>query len=226
VHAEKHLCRGPYRQPKMTGLEWVHEKLQDSTSCYYMFRMRPETFMHLHDRLVGSYRLRDSCKSCSKEALGMFLWMMGAPQSCRQSYDRFVQSLATVSKWFSKVLQSVLLLAGDIIAPEDPHFTEVHARLRNRRFHPYFNDCIGAIDGTHVPCVVPKGLYQQHLCRKGMTTQNVMVACDFNMRFTFVLSGWPGSVHDMRPFQDALTTHRSRFPLPPEGKYYLVDSGY
>jgi hypothetical protein len=100
---------------------------------------------------------------------------------------------------FSKVLMSVVKLATDIIKPMDPQFSTMHPRLGNRKFFPYFKDCIGAIDGPHVPCVVPSNLFMQHLSRKGMTTQNVMVACDFDMRFTFMLSGWPGSVHDMDP---------------------------
>ena len=113
---------------------------------------------------------------------------------------------------FTKVLKSVVKLAADIIKPVDPQFSTMHPRLGNCMFFPYFNNCIGAIDGTHVPCVVPKNLFMQHLSQKGMPTQNVMVACDFDMRFTFVLSGWPGSVHDTRPFNDAMTTYSHVFP--------------
>lgn len=36
----------------------------------------------------------------------------------------------------------------------------------------------------------------------------------------------PGSVHDMRVFDDAHSTYNHVFPHPPTGKYYLVDSGY
>jgi hypothetical protein len=53
---------------------------------------------------------------------------------------------------------------------------------------------------------------------KGVDTQNVMVVCDFDLRFTFVLSGWPGSVHDMRPLNDVVTTHSHVFPHPPPGE--------
>jgi hypothetical protein len=66
--------------------------------------------------------------------------------------------------------------------------------VRNRWFYPEFKNCIGAIDGTHIPLVVLTDNFVQHLCRKGRTTQNVMVACDFDMIFTFVLVQ-PGSVH-------------------------------
>jgi hypothetical protein len=122
-----------------------------------------------------------------------------------------------VSHNFHKVLKSVVKLADDIIKPVDPEFRTMHPRLRNRRFHPYFKDCIGAMDGTRIPCVVPCDKFVQHLCCKGMTTQNVIATCDFDMIFTFVLAGWPGSVHDVRVLNDATTTYSHVFPHPPVG---------
>uniref|UniRef100_A0A0E0E4R4 DDE Tnp4 domain-containing protein n=1 Tax=Oryza meridionalis TaxID=40149 RepID=A0A0E0E4R4_9ORYZ len=103
---------------------------------------------------------------------------------------------------------------------------EAHPNLENPDFWPHFNDCIGAIDGTHVKVEVAKSRRIQYLNRHNETTQNVLAVCDFDMRFTFVLSGWPGSVHDMRVFKDAMTTQVHKFPHPPPGKYYVVDAGY
>jgi hypothetical protein len=157
-----------------------------------MFRMSPDMFLRLHDLLVESYGLKFSSKSASIEAFGMFLWMVEAPQSVRQAENRFERSLGTVHSMFHRVLKSVVKLAADIIRPNDPNFSTVQDRLRNPRFYPYFKDCIGAIDGTHVPCVVPSDKFVQHLCRTGMTTQNVLAVYDLDMRFTFVLAGWPG----------------------------------
>ena len=65
--------------------------------------------------------------------------------------------------------------------------------------------------------VVPPNKVPQYLSRHGYCSQNVMVVCDFDMRFTFVLAGWPGSVHDMRPFKDALSRFDHKFPHPPSG---------
>jgi hypothetical protein len=119
---------------------------------------------------------------------------------------------------FTKVLRCLVRLATDIIKPVDPLFTIMHPKLRNRRFYPYFKNYIGAIDGTHIPCVVPNHLFIHHLCRKSITTQNVMAYYDFDMRFTFVNVSWPGSIHDMRVFTDSTTTYSVVFPHPPNGK--------
>jgi hypothetical protein len=65
-----------------------------------------------------------------------------------------------------------------------------------------------------------------HACQHGYTSQNVLAICDFGMRFTFVVAGWPGSAHDTRILKHALTNFGDEFPKPPPGKYYLVDYGY
>ncbi|KAI9121372.1 hypothetical protein K1719_008405 [Acacia pycnantha] len=39
-------------------------------------------------------------------------------------------------------------------------------------------------------------------------------------------SGWEGTAHDARVFRNAIETPAMNFPHPPEGKYYLVDTGY
>ncbi|CAA0810588.1 Unknown protein [Striga hermonthica] len=83
-----------------------------------------------------------------------------------------------------------------------------------------------AIDGTIIPAWVPHGHQGAYRCRKGYLAQNVMVACDFNMKFTFVLAGWEGSANDARIFKPTLSNPRYQFSFPPLGKYYVLDSGY
>ncbi|XP_034580959.1 uncharacterized protein [Setaria viridis] len=172
-----------------TGHDWVMRNLADAGKCYNMFRMSRSLFDRLHDLLVELYGLKSTSKSTSVEVLGMFLWMVGAPQSVKQAEKRLERSLDTVHRNFDKVLKCVVKLAADIIRPVDPEFRTMHRRLQNPRFFLHFNNCIGALDGTHIPVVMPNDKVVQHLCRKGFTTQNVLVVCDFDMRFTFVLAG-------------------------------------
>ncbi|CAO1940263.1 unnamed protein product, partial [Urochloa humidicola] len=189
-------------------------------------RMNRTLFEQLHTILVDKYGLMSTSKMTSVEALALFLWIIGAPQSVRQAQNRFVRSLETVHRKFDEVLNCVDKLAQDIVKPVDPTFSTIHKRLKGPRFAPYFNDCIGAIDGTHVLVVVPTNKVVQHTGRHGYTSQNVLAICDFDTRFTFVCAGWPGSAHDMRVFNDAVAKYADKFPHPPQGKFYLVDSGY
>lgn len=221
MYYEAYMNKGPRRVPIESGIEWVQRTLVDDKDCYNMFRMARPVFDELHDLLLKKYGLKSSPKMSSVEALGMFLWMVGAPQSFRQAENRLVRSTETISRKFDEVLACVVKLAADIISPRDPEFRTPHPRVQQRRFAPYFANCIGAIDGTHVPVVVPTKLVVQYMGRYGFTTQNVLAICDFDMRFTFVVTGWPGSVHDMRVFNAALSKYGDKFPHPPTGTSLL-----
>ena len=84
------------------------------------------------------------------------------------------------------------------------------------------HNCIGAIDDTHIPMTIPLGQQEPYRNRKQGLSQNMMVACDFDLKFVHVHAGWEGSASDARVLQDALN---HGFSAPP-GKFYLVDAGY
>ena len=85
-------------------------------------------------------------------------------------------------------------------------------------------DCIGAIDGTHVTARVPRSESAAYRGRKHCTSQNVLAAVDFNMKFTYVLAGWEGSTHDASILADSMS--RPDGINIPDGKFYLGDAGY
>ena len=78
-------------------------------------------------------------------------------------------------------------------------------------------NCVGAIDGTHVRACIPSANQIPFIGRKGVPTQNVMAACSFDMQFMFVWAGWEGSAHDTRIFLEAIDSSNIKFPKPPEG---------
>ena len=92
----------------------------------------------------------------------------------------------------------------------------------NYRFFPYFKDCRGAIDGSHIDAYVPDEVVARYRNRKGGVSQNVLAVCDFDMKFTYVLSGWEGSAADSTIYADA---RRKGLSLPP-GKFFLADAGF
>jgi hypothetical protein len=146
----------------------------------------------------------------------MFLWIVGGPHAFCQDENHFVWSLWTVHTKFKEVLLCLRKLAKDIIKLADPTFSVEHERVKEARFWPHFKGAIGAIDGSHVPISVPADEVVNHTCRHGYTSQNVLAICDFDMRFTFVVAGWPGSAHDTRILNHALANFPS-FPVPPKG---------
>jgi hypothetical protein len=91
------------------------------------------------------------------------------------------------------------------------------------KYYPFFEDCLGALDGTHIPVFVPAKDSARYRNRKGHLTQNVLAVCDFDFQFLYILAGWEGSAHDGRVLQDAQGGHGFHTP---KGKYWLGDAGY
>ncbi|KAK9274075.1 hypothetical protein L1049_018889 [Liquidambar formosana] len=118
------------------------------------------------------------------------------------------------------------MLAMGMIKPPN-NFNDVAPHIRqNPKYWPYFKDCIGAIDSTHVRALLSPKEQIPYIGRKNYPTQNIMAACGFDMRFTFVWPGWEGTAHDTHIFLAALRNPDLKSPKPPGDKYYLVDVGY
>jgi hypothetical protein len=83
-------------------------------------------------------------------------------------------------------------------------------------------NCIGAIDGSHVPVTRTPSRASPWRNRKGSLSQNAMFACDFDLNITFISCGWEGSASDARVLNSAI----QRGFIVPAGKFYLVDGGY
>ena len=92
----------------------------------------------------------------------------------------------------------------------------------SRKFYPFFEGALGAIDGTHIRCTSSAADREATRNRKGVLTQNCLATCSFDMCFLYFLSGWEGSTHDSTLYYDA---HRTDFYIP-EGRYYLADAGF
>lgn len=112
------------------------------------------TYLYDCDDLREKNYLRDSRYVSVYEQVAMFLLTVG--HNCRNFLvqDVFQHSGETVSRHFHTVLQAFAAFAKEMIKP--PSLDETPSEiLRNMKYYPWFKDCIGAIDGTHIPAVVP-----------------------------------------------------------------------
>ncbi|XP_039019765.1 putative nuclease HARBI1 [Hibiscus syriacus] len=184
--------------------------------------MRPVTFFNLCDILTRNNLLQSTRAVNVKEQVLIFLHIIGHNVRFRVIGSRYYRSIETIHRYFRIVLKAILKLYQLAIRLPDES-TPLEIR-NNSRFYPYFKDCVGALDGTHIRASVPPNIQGRFRSRKGGTTQNVLAAITFDLKFTYVLAGWEGSAHDSRVLTDALTRRRG-FSIP-EGKYYLADAGY
>ncbi|KAI0524679.1 hypothetical protein KFK09_004061 [Dendrobium nobile] len=114
----------------------------------------------------------------------------------------FHRSGDTVSRYFKAALHVVGELRNEFIKPP-PSETPYKIKSSNR-FMPFFKDCIGVIDETHIKVRVPKENEAAFRGGKPYPTQNVLTSVDFDLRFTYVLAGWEGSAHDATVLKNAL----------------------
>jgi hypothetical protein len=71
----------------------------------------------------------------------------------------------------------------------------------SKAFYPYFRDCIGTIDGTHILAYTAELDRAAYRNRKGQISQNVLAASSMDLRFLYVLPGWEGSTLDSRVYE-------------------------
>ena len=79
TYIQTYYIKRPRKEVLETGIQWVQRTLADPIDCYDMFRVHRPVFNRLHNLLVSSYGLKSKAKMNSVEALGMFLWIVGAP---------------------------------------------------------------------------------------------------------------------------------------------------
>lgn len=84
-----------------------------------------------------------------------------------------------------EVLLWLRKLANENIKPIDPTFGTEHAKVKENYFFSHFKGVIGAIDGSHILIMVPIDEANNHTCRHGYMSQNILAICDFIMGFIF-----------------------------------------
>ncbi|XP_034692549.1 uncharacterized protein LOC117919450 [Vitis riparia] len=219
------ITRQPCHSLSPSGSGFMTEVLNGHDDvCREMFRMDKHVFHKLCDTLRQRGMLRDTAGVMIEEQLAIFLNIIGHNERNRVIQERFQHSGETISRHFNNVLKAIKSLSREFLQP--PPLSTPPEILRNNRFYPYFKDCIGVIDGMHIPAHVPAKDQSRFRNRKGILSQNVLAACTFDLQFIFVYPGWEGSVADSRVLRAVLDDPDQNFPNIPEGKYYLVDSGY
>ncbi|XP_022843271.1 uncharacterized protein LOC111366808 [Olea europaea var. sylvestris] len=199
---------------------------ENSKMCFQEFSMYPAMLRHFVHVLRDEHGLRINQHVNIYEQVGMFLCILAHGKGYRQVTTIFNHSLETVCHYVKEVLRAIVALSTRLIRLSENYNDGVEPHRLDLSKHPLFEDCIGAIDGTHVKAMLPRYERVNFIGRKGVPTQNVLAACDFNLFFTFVLAGYSGNTHDACMLARAIHDSKIHFPLPALGKYYLVDSGF
>jgi len=194
----------------------------NDTRIFQFTRLKRHVFEALLRWLISRGYLKDGKSVSAAEKLMIFLHMSATGRSYRSLQEDFHHSMATLSRCIHEVMVGLLALHEEVVRVPDETAPVPRWIADNSKFAKYFHDCIGALDGSHVPAHVKGDEIEAYRNRKGTTTQNVLAVCDFDGQFIYIYAGWEGSAHDMRVLEEAKD---EGFGCP-KGRYYLADAGY
>lgn len=214
--------RTPCRTSSLSGHAYTLELMNTPSDSRFrdVARMGQASFVKLIDTISRVGGLRSSPSVSLQEKVLIFVAMLKG-QSNRDISERWQHSGSTTSSIIHDVANALLRLKGMYIKQSDG--SVISAKIvNNPKYYPFFENCIGALDGTHIHAIVPPEMSSRFRNRKGFISQNVLGVVDFNMMFTFILAGWEGSAHDGKVLASAIDHGLSIL----QGKYYLGDAGY
>ncbi|CAL5403039.1 unnamed protein product [Camellia sinensis] len=215
--ATRKISRNP--NPFKQQLDHLNRLVRDNDiDCHEQLRMNRHTFLRLCG-LIRTKGVSDSKYVVLEEKVAMFLTVLGHHHKNRNVKFNFMRSGQTVSKYFNDVLKAVLRLQGVLLKTPEP----ITAGCTDDRWR-WFQNCLGALDGTYVRVLAPAVDKARYRSRKGEIATNVLGVCSHDMQFIYVLPGWEGSASDSRVLRDAIS--RPNGLRVPTGSYYLVDAGY
>ncbi|KAF7322186.1 putative nuclease HARBI1-like protein [Mycena kentingensis (nom. inval.)] len=211
----------PMHTSILSGKGWLDEIIHGHKErCLYQLGMYPSAFCLLCWELMSAGLTHGSIVFVP-EKVAIFLYWMVHGSSQRELMERFQHSGDTISKYTNRVLG---LVCGSFYRKYvRPPLDEPPEIIRdNPRYFPFFRHCRGAVDGVHIDAHVAASDAIRYRDRKGAITQNVFAACDFELRFTYIMAGWEGTAADARLYHHARTMG---FDLP-DPEFFLADAGF
>lgn len=154
-----------------------------------LFRMNPTTFQELVEALRPwmAQNARDERYTSFEERIASTLFCFAHPNSQSGLEEVFHRSGSTISTTIHEVVGAIVN-SLQLAPPSPPNLVEGHYA-----FH-HMQGVIGALDGTHIPIILPSGCEPGAFRnRKGFLSQNVLVAVNFDLMATFVLTGSEGN---------------------------------
>ncbi|KAL0543815.1 hypothetical protein IC582_018920 [Cucumis melo] len=210
----RHCIRHCIRQ--LAYFRLIHES---DLCCRQSTRMDRRCFAILCHLLRTTAGLVETEVIDVEEMVAMFLHILAHDVKNRMIQREFVRSGETVSRHFNIVLLAGFRLHDELLKKPQP----VTNSCTDPRWK-WFENCLGALDGTYIKVNVSATDRPRYRTRKGEVATNVLGACDTKGDFVFVLFGWEGSAADSRILRDAISRHNGL--KVPKGYYYLCDAGY
>ena len=171
-----------------------------------------------------------------EKRVAITLWRLGTNVEYRTISHLFGVGVSTACVIVHDVCKSIVdvLLRKYIKIPTGNQAMEI---VRGFESTWNFPQCLGAVDGSHIPIIAPCDSPTDYYNRKGFHSIVLQGLVDHQYRFLNVYIGWPGSDHDARILSNSevyfkgeagtLAPHHTRiFSGVPVPVVILGDPGY
>ena len=173
------------------------------------FRMSKETFMYLCDKLRTSIVKADTVMRKAiptEQRVAMTLWFLSTGSDYRTIGHLFGVSKSAVCVVTKDVCASIV----EHLLPEYIKIPTGTALQENIESDHGFPQCVGAVDGTHIPIISPQDCPADYFNRKGSHSIILQGTVDHAGQFIDIYVGWPGQVHDARVFSNSSLYRRGQ----------------
>lgn len=166
------------------------------------FRMSQDTFMYLCEKLKPAIEKQDTVLRKAipvQQRVAIALWKLATNSEYRSIAHLFGVSRSSVCLIVKDVCEAIVkLLQGTYISvPSGDRLKFIVDGFETKWGFP---QCVGAIDGSHIPIVSPQDHPADYYNRKGWHSIILQAVVDHELRFWNINVGWPGRVHDARVF--------------------------
>ncbi|XP_034057701.1 protein ALP1-like isoform X2 [Gymnodraco acuticeps] len=164
------------------------------------FRVSRQSFDYICNQVSGVMGRRDTnYRLCipNKKRVAIALWKLATGGEYRTISHFFGVGQSTVCLCVQDFCRATMevLLPLHITFPDVEKLVEM-ATFFNRRWRA--PQCVGAIDGSHIPILAPRDYPKDYYNRKGWHSVVLQAVVDDRGMFCDVCVGDPGSVHDAR----------------------------
>lgn len=170
------------RASSLGGEKYIQELVTTAHPhrCQEVFCMPLETFLGMGKWLAQYILLKESCKYFSvKQKLAMF-YILWEKEHLIERFKKNSDILVTPFLTYSMKSSAFCYIYVNLSIKDNALHPQI---VEDRKYFPYFQDCLDVLDSIHIPAHVPVidgAVYQN---KKGILLQNVLGICTIDIQF-------------------------------------------